>query len=303
MIKRNKIVAGLVITGLTLGVAGYVNLPINNNQTVKAEVRNSTEEQKSLIQNKMVNSIDNFSSAQGSFLYYAKLANIDQTIEFDVKLNNKPVSHNKMKNNDGNKVSESTFDGKQHLTVFHDEKQYNLANAISNEEAPVKSQAIPAEQRYIKGPNGKNEGVKLRRDPANMGLANEVLFSQNIALGFLEEKNKWTIKGEEKYLDLPVIIITGEVPNSYAQRHGGKTFKLLVHKDTGILLNFEEYDSNNQIVFNIKVNNINIDNNQKTVMKSAVSTQQNSMSDEQKFTIKIPEGYKSMKEPQQNSEK
>ncbi|PEO41731.1 MULTISPECIES: hypothetical protein [Bacillus] len=275
--KKNKIIAALVVAGFTISAGGYYVIS-DKHEMAKADVGNSVELEKSAIQNKMVNSIDNFQSAKGSFTYYAKLAKINDTIDFDVNLKEKPASFYKVKSPDGNKESIAVYDGEKKLDANSATKEYMIVPVVK-EQSPAVSQAIPAKERYIKDESGNSEGVKLRKDPANMGLASEVLFSQNIALGFLEDYNKWKFEVDETYLGLPAKVITGEVSDNFKERHGSSTFKMWVHKDTGILLNFEEYDSKGDKVVAIKVNDIKL----------------NTPSDVQKFKIQELDGYKRLK--------
>ncbi|MFK4467524.1 hypothetical protein [Bacillus sp. RC252] len=242
---------------------------------VNADVGNSIEREKLAIQNKMVNSIDNFQTAKGSFTYYVKLAKFNDTIVFDVNLKDTPASFYTVKSPDGKTESITVYDGEQKLDVNSSAKEYMLT-PVAREQAPVDSQAIPAQERYIKDENDNSEGVKLRKAPANMGLASEVLFSQNIALGFLEDYSKWKFEADEIYLGLPVKVITGEVSDNFKERHGSSTFKMWIHRDTGMLLNFEEYDSKGEKVVAIKVNDIKL----------------NTPSDTQKFKIQELDGYK-----------
>ncbi|MBL4953656.1 hypothetical protein JK635_15820 [Neobacillus sp. YIM B02564] len=62
----------------------------------------------------------------------------------------------------------------------------------------------------------------------------------------------------------------------------GDTFKVLVHKDTGIMLDFEIYNASGEMVNTIKVNDIKIN--------SIFTT-----SDNGKLKIKIPKNYKELK--------
>ncbi|HDR6271792.1 TPA: hypothetical protein QCU37_005439 [Bacillus cereus] len=275
--KKNKVIALLLATGFTIGVGGYY-IVSDKHEVVNANVGDTIEREKLAIQNKMVNSIDNFQSAKGSFTYYAKLAKFNDTIVFDVNLKDTPASFYTVKSPAGKTESITVYDGEKRLDVNSSAKEYKLT-PVAKEQAPVDSQAIPAQERYIKDENGNSEGVKLRKDPANMGLASEVLFSQNLALGFLEDYSKWKFEADEVYLDLPVKVITGEVSDNFKERHGSSTFKMWIHKDTGILLNFEEYDSKGEKVVAIKVNDIKL----------------NTPSDTQKFKIQELDGYKRIK--------
>ncbi|EEM07687.1 hypothetical protein bmyco0003_56550 [Bacillus pseudomycoides] len=108
--------------------------------------------------------------------------------------------------------------------------------------------------------------------------------------GISNDEYHWTLKNpdstgwykfeaNENYLGLPAKVITGEVSDNFKERHGSSTFKMWVHKDTGILLNFEEYDSKGEKVVAIKVNDIKL----------------NTPSDVRKFKIQELDVYKRLK--------
>lgn len=273
MFKKNKLIIGLIVTGITISTGSYYVFS-EKEEVVNADIGNPVEVEKASIQDKMVNSIDYFKTAKGSFHYYAKLANINDTIEFEVQLKDKPSSFYNTKSPEGQKESVTVFDGEQILNANSTKKEYVLTPVVKDE-GPRANQASPAKQRYKIDGNGTKKTI-LRKDPSNMGLASSVLFNQNIALGFLKDYSQWKVESNEEYLGLKAKVITGKVPESYAKRHGGETFKMWVHKDTGILLNFEEYDQKGEKVFNITVNDIKL----------------NEPTDKQKFKIQEPAGYK-----------
>lgn len=273
MKNKNKLIASIIIASVTIGAGTYYNYS-QHDTVASADVINSNDAAKTAIQDKMVNSIDYFQSAKGSFTYYAKVAKINQKIDFDVNLKDQGGSFFNIKNAKGENKVLGISDGKKVMEANISDKSYRLGDSL---EMPSKAfEATPAKLRYLKDANGNVEGVQLRKDPVNMGIATEVLFSQNIALGFLEDYSKWKIEQDEEYLGLSANVITGEVPNDYKGRHGSSKFKMWVHKDTGILLNFEEFNDQNEKVVNIKIDDIKL----------------NQPTDPNKFKIQEPTGFK-----------
>jgi outer membrane lipoprotein-sorting protein len=278
MSKKIKMIAIplLVISAVSIGI--YTTSSSNKGkivEKVEASAINPDEVAKQSIQDKMLNSIDYFKSAKGSFRDYIKKDNSDDTIEFDVKLNGKPVSYVKVTNSQDS--LESIFDGDNYLSVNNKVKDYDVSPVYkgdSNAPKPPKS----AKQRYRKGADGKIKSVILNSDPAFMGRASSVLYNQNVALGFLEDFNKWKIQGDDVFLGLPVTVIAGELPDGYKSRFDGTSFKIWVQKDTGIILNLEIYNDSNEVVAGIKVNDIQLNSNY-------------TASDDEKFKIKLPKGY------------
>lgn len=262
---------------LSLISIGINTLPSDKGKKVEANSLSPNELEKQSIQDKMLNSTDYFKNAKGSFRYYIKKSNIDDTITFDVKLKVQPASYVKSTNNLDKSSVETTFDGDNRLNVSHKDKMYNI-DPVQKANPNVRIPPKASQQRYFKNDDGTT-GFILSRDPANMGIASSVLNNQYIALGFLEDYNKWQIVGSDEFLGLPAIVITGELPDIYKSRFDGSSFKIFVHKDTGILLNLEVYGNSNEIVNIIKLNDIKLN----SIYNS---------SDDEKFKIKIPQNYK-----------
>lgn len=286
MSKKIKMIAIplLVISVFSIGIYATSSHKGKIVDKVEANVISPDESAKQAIQDKMLNSTDYFKSAKGSSRYYIKKSNLDETIEFDVKLNGNPSSYEKVTNNLDQTSIETTFDGENRLNVNHKDKMYTLAPVLKadpNASKPPKS----AQARSVKDANGKIIGGMVVRDPAAMGMANSVLNNQNIALILLGDHDKWKIQGDDVFLGLPATVIIGEVPDIYKPRFDATSFKLWVHKDTGIILNLEMYNTSGDVVLNFKLNDIKLNSD--------------TMADDEKFKIKTPQNYKEVKaEPQ-----
>jgi len=281
MSKKIKMIAIPLLAVSISSIGVYSSLSNNDKVADKVEASsiNSEELAKQSIQDKMLNSVDYFKNAKGSFRYYIKKSNIDDTVTFNVNLNGKPGSYVKTINNQDQSSIETTFDGDNRLNVDNENKTYTVdpvLEADSNSPTPPKS----AKGRYLKG----QDGFIISRDPANMGQASSVLNNQYIALGFLEDYNKWEINEDDEFLGLPATVITGELPDMYKERFDGELFKIWVHKDTGIILNLEIYDDSKEIVNNIKLNDIKLNTNK--ITSYSISD------DAEEFKIEIPENYK-----------
>ena len=284
MSKKFKMIAIplLVISISSIGISTTLsNQDKATNKVVQASTISPIDLEKQSLQDKMINSIDYFKNAQGSFRYYVKKSDIDDIITFNVKLDGNPASYVNTINNHDQTSIETTFDGDKRLEVIHQDKMYTLDQVLKadpNAPLPPKS----SQKRYFKEEDG-DTGFMIVRDPANMGVASSVLNNQYVALGFLEDHNKWEINENDKFLGLPAIVITGELPDLYKSRFDGTSFKILVHKDTGILFaSLEIYDDSNEIVNIIKLNDIKLNSNYTTLNNDEIS-------------IKIPKEYKELK--------
>lgn len=257
-------IAGFISSGLGISIVKANNATVTSNVDVNYKKEN--------IQNFMVNSIDHFDNAKGSLSYYAKHSDTYYEVEFEVKLGDTPSSYTKLKSKDND--IEYKFDGELLLEQDNRIKEYSLYELDKNDlQSSLKG--TPAKERYEKGEDGKTLGVILRKDPSFMGLASDILFNQNIALGFLEDYTKWEIQGNEDYLGLNAVTIKGELNDYYKEKHQAEIFKLWVHQDTGILLKMEEYSKQGDIVYYIKANDIKL----------------NSITDSKNFEIEILGDY------------
>ncbi|MCC3359683.1 hypothetical protein [Bacillus sp. REN16] len=223
---------------------------------------------KDQIHSKMLNSIDNFENVKGSFNYWSKPAGFNYSVDYMVKTGNNPSSIVKIIEN-GEDVIESSYDGKSNVILFNDKKEYSKKNIKPNNEFRDKEKkqlGVSPKNRYLLG-NNKEKIYLYKSDYTNMNAAKDSLFPQEIALGYLEDYSQWEIVDDStKYAGVEAVLIEGTFNEYYAAKHQASTFKLWVHKDTGVLLNLEEYDSDMELVsglatqdikFNDKLNNAN----------------------------------------------
>lgn len=205
---------------------------------------------KERIQYKMLNSIDFFDSAEGSFEYYKKSTNMKDLIEYsvDVKKNRSYSRIVDLQNN--SRDIEDINQDKKGYTYDNKNKTYTVSSVATGEEDLDNRKDLKPKDRYFSDDKGQ-KGVMLRVDPTQMGAASNVLFNQNIALSFLEDYNSWNIQGEESFLGRDCIKVNGTIGDYYNNKLGGKNFTMLVDKSTGILLKFEVFNSAEDISFSI----------------------------------------------------
>ncbi|WP_099354075.1 hypothetical protein [Fredinandcohnia onubensis] len=216
----------------------------------------------------MLNSIDNFENVKGSFKNWSKPAGYEYSVEYIVKSGNNPSSKVKIIEN-GENVIESSYDGETNVILLNDKKEYMKKNNKSNNdfrEKEKKQLGVLPKNRYLLG-NNKEKIYLYKNDYTNMNVAKDSLFPQEIALGYLEDYSKWEIIDDSaKFAGEEAVLIEGTFNDYYAAKHQAVMFKLWVHKDTGVLLNLEEYNSDMELVsglttqdikFNDKFNNAN----------------------------------------------
>lgn len=152
------------------------------------------------------------------------------------------------------------------------------ASELIQNNSLVSEELSSPKKRYEKTLNGEPVYVH-RSDSTGMRYASLSLFPQEIALGLLGNYNKWSVVSEEMLHGLPVQVIEGDLNEYYQAKHQAKTFKLWVHKDTGILIKLEESNENKEVVAYLNTKSITFDENLDTT----------------KFQIKAPQMYKALR--------
>lgn len=269
----------LVVLSLSLGILAVGSTSVVGNQYSQAktepQTRTTIEENKNVSQEdihyKMLNAIDFYDKAKGNFVYGSVNANFHFDVEYQVKVKNGAGSYYKLKDKNG-LVQQSAVDGDVIVQLDDTDKTYTSFKIPNVQENPNKKSV---KSRYGKTEDGEKE-YSIRYDPSHMGIASNSLFSQNMAIGFLEDYTKWSIKGEEKYLSLDSVVIEGTLNDYYKEKHQASTFKFWVHKDTGILLKMEEYNEKGEVVEYLITESIKL----------------NDTLDEEKFKLKAPANYK-----------
>lgn len=292
MKKRWWLVVGLI--GVILVGILLVKMPIKKDkveatETKKAEKVLPTKEQ---IQNKMLNSIDYFKTASVSFeMYSQKEATktfVTGKVDLTAHTSNVTTKVEKQSKVTNEMVTEE--DPKAYLETYPLDKTYRF---VSNKDATTdedydsiqsdfKNEYPTVASRYEKY-DGQLE-VEYRPSPANLDTASNVLFSQEIGLGFLMDQNKWKISGRETLLNRDVIKIVGDFTQDYQSKIGAKTFALWIDEQTGALLKYEGYNDKKDVVDYTYTKSIQFD---QTKVKRSL----------QKEEIKPPKGYKALDIP------
>lgn len=233
-----KLIFGLTIPFVMLLGSLWFN---ENNQNANA---NDVDFSKEEIHQKMLNSIDYFDTAKGSFRYWITFLDVDYTVDYKVKANKK--SYVKVSTNKNEQ--ERYFDGNLVTILDHTKKEYAQGKPtklkVDMEEV---NQLKKVKNRFSKTPNGENIYV-YRPDLSHMTYAKASLFSQELALGYLEDYHNWSIVGETSMFNTPTLVIEGKFNDYYQQKHKAETFKIWVSKETGIVLKLEEYSGHGSVI-------------------------------------------------------
>lgn len=99
-----------------------------------------------------------------------------------------------------------------------------------------------------------------RLNPTNLHYASTVsLFPQEIAFGFLANEELWEISDKTDFLGRKCIIISGITEREYGEKLNVEKFVMTIDNETGILLNFEGYDTDGYLTNYSKTTDINFD--------------------------------------------
>lgn len=252
--KKKFVKYGVIAATITLLATGGVVVTMAAvNSGEETEV---VEEPKTLTQdelkNMMINSIDYYSSAKGEFTYSSTEADYDYTISYEVSTKEgKYASHVVSTNNTYGVVEENWYDGTTNTMIDHTSKTYQQYNQDS---LVLESEAQTFEDSVGVTPEG-DPITNQRPDPTLMGMATNSLFPQNYAFSYLGDNSTWSIIGYEEYLGRNVAVIEGtDCLHAYEE-----SFKMWIDVETGVMLKFESYDTNGEVIESLETTSIEFD--------------------------------------------
>lgn len=228
MKKRKKILISGVILGLFVGTITLYNAhnpienakAISNDETLNlsnnsSKVFTNSDADKRELLNMMINSIDYFKNASGSFRYYSKNADTDMDVDFIVDIeNSKSYEKNTFRNLKTKSITdpfeESVFNGEYYSVYRSDD--YLASQGVSDESArngeysqlsydkifipdslKKKSKNIDSIEDRIITTDGKETYVR-KTETSLMGITKTVLLPEDFAIGFMgTDFNKWNI--------------------------------------------------------------------------------------------------------------
>ncbi len=291
-LKKEFLVAG--VTGVILAISLVIyngmdftgkreNVAQASENIQKVKVQN-TNEQKTKIQTLMLNSIDHYKTAKGSFEYFSESGDFYISVDYQTNLSDSPQSYEKVyglgKENNNGIVNAtelgyevSIYDG-ENLINYNSGSSDHQTNSVTKSNVPIKTivkvgKVSEKERNYLKNTSIHErittvDGEKAyihRVDPSYMGIAKTSLFPEDIAMGFLVDSTLWDITGQEIIAGIKTIVIEGKLNSEYSKRYNAKTFKLNIDPKTGIMIQMEVFDSSGIIKESIKTKNIEINKN------------------------------------------
>lgn len=224
----------------------------NEDISIKEKDINIKTIDKTYVLDHMLNSIDYFDTADGEFV--TNLFETAQKTDVVFSVNVSDSNNFAYEKCTSDEISTETFFADGVINDYDNINKIHSASAtgVSN------SLSMPASARISKNEAGENV-YYYRNNKMNLGCTSQCLMSQELTFGCLADESLWEISGEEKYLGYDCIVIDGTAAENYGNKLGMEKFKFLVEKNTGIVMNFEGYDSEGNITIYSTVKNISID--------------------------------------------
>ncbi|RAV11504.1 hypothetical protein [Paenibacillus contaminans] len=206
----------------------------------------------STIEDRMLNSIDNFNTVKGSYRQFEH--GVTQEVEFEIAEGDSPGSYVRVKKTDSSEYTEWVSDGQYVLQLDSQKKEYirHLSGG-----PPVK----PEGPRYYKDERGNNNWVG-RGDPARTSVAKEVILPSNFTFWMIDADTlqpTYSITGTETFLGRNAVILEGALGDYIGSKFKATGYKYWIDSETGILLKLQLTDDQNQIPFSIEMQSIEID--------------------------------------------
>lgn len=224
--------------------------PAETIETTETTAENQTID-KEYILDHMLNSIDFFDTAEGEFTTYNTGYNTETALNVSFAVNysddiSERFAFEKYTNADGSYNGEYFRMNKFTYSDTNGDVYYNYSEIEIND-------YIPAAERMDKTKPGVDAWIY--RDDMTERIINygkECFMYQELAFSKLYDTSLWEITGETNMFGYDGIVIEG---NSSSDSR----FKLIVEKNTGIILDYEEY-TGDELTSYIHVNKLSIDN-------------------------------------------
>lgn len=276
MTKRSKIIIIIAVVVALISSAVFIKVPkavaIEQPAAAQQSIAESSTNgsiviDKDYVYDKMLNTIDNFQSVKGAFIYNDYNKNIENQVEYKVKQGVNAKTYERLRISDGADF-EALYE-EENLNTFDNKNMTMKVSLAKNlQKAGIKDNVkeIKAKDRIITDAKGEKT-CYYRQNTIYARYSKMSLFPQEITMGYLLDQNQWNIVKNDKYMNLDCIVIEGKLrDDNYSKKLNVKTFKMWVETNTGILLKYEGYSAAGKLsekleTTDIKIN-VNINDNE-----------------------------------------
>lgn len=196
------------------------------------------------VQERLLNTYHFYDKVQGSFNYFSNDVGFDYTVDYKLKWKEKKVQYQVKVTENKKQMSDEILysDGKM-VILYHNAKTYETFEYPIEDKGELKK----VKDTYKKNQDGTKE-YSYPQNNLNLGLAENSLHPKEIAVGFLEDYNSWNITGIEELLGRETVVIEGKFDSFYQEKLKSNSFKLWMDRNTGILLKYETYGLEGQVI-------------------------------------------------------
>lgn len=200
---------------------------------------NYDEMSKEEILTKMINTVDYFETARGEYKIHYGFSPGYQVVEYAISLKHEPGEYGKRTLDTGEISSQEFYKDGTVWSLNESSKTYMESRVM--EENQKKDTTLTLDQAFSTASDG-NPLTNYRESPPS--TANETLFPYEIDSNYTRDLSKWEIeKQNEELLGHNTLVIKGTKNHRDFQ-----SFRFWVDKDTGILVKYETYNANGDIV-------------------------------------------------------
>ncbi|WP_312476767.1 sigma-E factor regulatory protein RseB domain-containing protein [Neobacillus sp.] len=189
---------------------------------------------------KMINTVDYFETARGEYKIHYSFNPGYEIVEYAISLKHEPGGYGKRTLDTGEISSQEFYKDGILWSLNESSKTYMESRVL--EGSQQRGTTLTLDQAFSTAFDGKPLTNHRERPP--FGTANETLFPYEIASNYTRDLSKWEIeKQNEELLGHNTLVIKGTKNHRDFQ-----SFRFWVDKDTGILVKYETYNANGDIV-------------------------------------------------------
>lgn len=232
-------------------VSNYQKTPESIESTGNNQDLISNLNDKEKIHYKLLNSIDYFKSVEGEIHSFGtSFDNVDIKYIID-KDNNRSVVYSKSKDNDlktvynNFKCVELDFDNKEYRNIV-------VGDTAESMMEKDKLKELKPGQRY------NSDGSLISRSSNILGRTDISIYSLSILSDYMKDYDKWSINGSEMFIGRNCTKIEG-IRHGVETRSKAEKYIALIDTETGIVLKYDEMNSDNEVVNGFETKYIKFD--------------------------------------------
>ncbi len=255
-------------------VVKTIEEPIVRVLSVAPDAENVTKDD---IFHMMLNTVDYFNKASGTFIFNCSDPNNRTIVDFQTNMPD-TTSYSEVKhiyvdglstpismNSDSVTADQIVYcQNNDQITLNEENKTYNISpfSTHSLESClPIKD-----EDRITTAPDGM-PCYSYRSNPTNVEFSSMCLLPQEITIGFLEDQELWEIEGVKEFSGLDCYVIHGKTSEDYGAKLNVAEFEFLVDVNTGVLVRYEGFDANGNLSDFMYTENLKFDDSAESVQK------------------------------------